>query len=96
MPMTLTQELEALVTRMYRGNITLHEGVREFKRHFIQQVLEDCHWNQCKAAPILGMHRNTLSRTIAELKIERPEMVKKKPQPSRLELAHRRWGRLAS
>jgi hypothetical protein len=33
-------------------------------------VLQDCKGNQCKAARQLGMHRNTLSRTIAELKLD--------------------------
>jgi transposase-like protein len=28
------------------------------------------HGNQCKAARELGMHRNTLSRTISELKLD--------------------------
>ncbi|MGB8771964.1 MAG: helix-turn-helix domain-containing protein [Candidatus Korobacteraceae bacterium] len=32
--------------------------------------MQDCKGNQCKAARQLGMHRNTLSRTIAELKLD--------------------------
>jgi Fis family transcriptional regulator, factor for inversion stimulation protein len=33
-------------------------------------VLEENRGNQCKAARQLGMHRNTLSRTMQELKID--------------------------
>jgi len=55
---------------MYHSNILYSEAVREFKRCFIATVLEENKVNQCRAARKLGMHRNTLSRTIDELKID--------------------------
>ena len=55
---------------MYTGGILYSEAVREFKKRFILTVLEENNGNQCKAARELGMHRNTLSRTIDELKID--------------------------
>jgi len=63
-------QLEALVLQMYRSNILYSEGVREFKKRFILTVLQENRGNQCRAARELGMHRNTLSRTITELKID--------------------------
>lgn len=63
-------QLEALVLQMYRSNILYSEAVREFKRRFITTVLEENKGNQCRAARQLGMHRNTLSRTLSELKID--------------------------
>jgi DNA-binding NtrC family response regulator len=63
-------QLEALILQMYRSNILYSEGVREFKKRFILTVLEENKGNQCRAARELGMHRNTLSRTVAELKID--------------------------
>ncbi len=63
-------QLEALVLQMYKSNILYSEAVREFKKRFILTVLEENKGNQCRAARQLGMHRNTLSRTIAELKID--------------------------
>ena len=63
-------QLEALVVQMFRSGITYAEGVSEFKKKFILTVLQDCNGNQCKAARLLGMHRNTLSRTIADLKLD--------------------------
>jgi len=63
-------QLEALVLNMYRSGILYNEAVREFKKKFIQTVLQENNGNQCKAARELGMHRNTLSRTIAELKLD--------------------------
>lgn len=55
---------------MYKGGILYSEAVREFKKRFIVTVLEENHGNQCKAARELGMHRNTLSRTITELDVD--------------------------
>jgi DNA-binding NtrC family response regulator len=61
------RELDSVVTQMHAGGLTYAEAVREFKRRYIQEVLNDHKGNQCKAAKALGMHRNTLSRTMAEL-----------------------------
>lgn len=66
----MKDQLEALVQQMYRSNILYSEAVREFKRRFISTVLEENRGNQCRAAKQLGMHRNTLSRTVEELKID--------------------------
>ncbi len=66
----MKDQLEALVHQMYKSNILYSEAVREFKRRFITTVLEENKGNQCRAARELGMHRNTLSRTVSELKID--------------------------
>jgi transcriptional regulator with GAF, ATPase, and Fis domain len=63
-------QLEALVAQMYKSGILYSEAVREFKKRFIMNVLQENNGNQCKAARELGMHRNTLSRTIEELQID--------------------------
>jgi Fis family transcriptional regulator len=63
-------QLEALVMQMYKSGILYSEAVREFKKRFILAVLQENEGNQCKAARQLGMHRNTLSRTIMELKLD--------------------------
>ncbi len=55
---------------MHAGGITYAEAVRAFKRRFLLQVLAGHNGNQCKAAEELGVHRNTLSRMIAELGID--------------------------
>ncbi len=66
----MKDQLEALVQQMYKSNILYSEAVREFKRRFITTVLEENKGNQCRAARQLGMHRNTLSRTVSELRID--------------------------
>jgi len=63
-------QLEALILQMHKSGILYSEAVREFKKRFIMAVLEENNGNQCKAARELGMHRNTLSRTISELKVD--------------------------
>jgi Fis family transcriptional regulator len=63
-------QLEVLVSEMHSGGILYSEAVREFKKVFIANVLEQNKGNQCKAAKQLGMHRNTLSRTMTELELD--------------------------
>jgi Fis family transcriptional regulator len=77
-------QLEALVLQMYKSNILYSEGVREFKKRFILTVLQENKGNQCSAARELGMHRNTLSRTLTELKIDVRQLrdVAKRPPRS--------------
>ena len=66
----MKDQLETLVLQMHNSKILYSEAVREFKKRFILAVLEENKGNQCRAARELGMHRNTLSRTIAELKLD--------------------------
>lgn len=63
---TLTGIIETCVD----SGILYSEFLRECRKTFITTVLLRHKLNQCKAAIELGMHRNTLSRTIAELKID--------------------------
>lgn len=79
----MKDQLEALIFQMYRSNILYSEAVREFKKRFIVTVLEENRGNQCKAARELGMHRNTLSRTMQELKIDVRQLREGAKRPPR-------------
>jgi DNA-binding NtrC family response regulator len=79
------RELDNLVTQMHAGGITYAEAVREFKRRFLMEVLAHHKGNQCKAAKELGVHRNTLSRTIAELEIDPAQIRSGLKRPVRSE-----------
>ena len=68
---------------MHHSNILYSEAVREFKKRFILAVLEENKGNQCRAARELGMHRNTLSRTLAELDIDLRPLREGAKRPSR-------------
>lgn len=81
----MKDQLEALVAQMYSSGILYSEAVREFKKRFIINVLQQNKGNQCKAARELGMHRNTLSRTIAELSLDVREFREGLRRPVRSE-----------
>jgi DNA-binding NtrC family response regulator len=66
----LKRELDGLVSQMHSAGISYTEAIRQFKRRYILEVLAQHKGNQCKAADELGMHRNTLSRTLAELDLD--------------------------
>jgi DNA-binding NtrC family response regulator len=68
------RELDSLVTQMHSSGIPYEEAVREFKKQYLREVLVAHRGNQCKAAEELGMHRNTLSRAMAELGLELAEV----------------------
>ena len=70
---------------MQASGITYAEGVREFKKRFILEVLARHRGNQCKAARELGMYRNTLSRTIAELDLNPTQIRRGLKRPPRSE-----------
>ena len=83
----MKRELDNLVTQMHSSGITYAEAVREFKKRFIMEVLAHHRGNQCKAARELKMHRNTLSRTIAELELDPAQIrngLKRPPRSERL------------
>ena len=63
-------ELDALISQMHKGGILYVEAVREFRRAFIATVLRENNGNQSKTAGELGMHRNTLSRTLSALELD--------------------------
>ena len=66
----MKEQLESVVLQMYRAGVRCSEAVREFQKAFILAVLKDQRGNQCKAAEKLGVHRNTLRRTIRVLEID--------------------------
>lgn len=72
----MKNELAVLVSQMHTSGILYAEAVGEFKKVFIAHVLQQNQGNQCKAARQLGMHRNTLSRTLSELGLDVKEMRK--------------------
>ena len=70
----MKRELDAMVTQMHSAGVSYTEAVRQFKRRYILEVLAAHKGNQCKAAEELGMHRNTLARTLAELDLNMTEI----------------------
>jgi DNA-binding NtrC family response regulator len=79
------RELDILVAQMHSGGITYEEAVKDFKRQYLREVLVTHRGNQCKAAEELGMHRNTLSRAMAELGLNLSEVRAGLKRPPRSE-----------
>ena len=66
----MKDQLEALVGQMVERGILFDEAVNEFEKKFIKRVLDRSRGNQSRAARLLGIHRNTLSRKIGEYKLD--------------------------
>lgn len=65
----MRDRLEQLVGEMVEKGIRYQDAQREFEKHFIARVVSKCDGNLGQAATMLGVHRNTLTRKIQELKI---------------------------
>ena len=81
----MRRELDSLVTQMHSSGISYEDAVHDFKRQYLREVLIAHRGNQCKAAEELGMHRNTLSRTMAELGLDLAEVRAGLKRPPRSE-----------
>ena len=81
----MRRELDSLVTQMHSSGIRYEEAVREFKRQYLREVLVANRGNQCKAAEALCLHRNTLSRAMAELGLDLAEVRAGLKRPPRSE-----------
>ena len=55
---------------MHKTGILYSEATREFKKQFILVALKTAHWNQSRTAQALGIHRNTLVRSIRSFDID--------------------------
>jgi DNA-binding NtrC family response regulator len=69
--MPLREALERLIDDMVTKGVRYEDAQREFEKKFITHVLAKSDGNLGKAATLLGMHRNTLSRKISEYRLRR-------------------------
>ena len=67
----MREQLERLVDEMVTKGVRFEDAQREFEKKFIAHVLSKSDGNVCKAADLLGIHRNTLSRKMAEHRLRR-------------------------
>ncbi len=68
-PLRLKERLEILCTEMVENGILYCEAVDQFNRCFIAEVMRRNDGNLMRSASCLGIHRNTLSKKIRELRI---------------------------
>ena len=69
--MPLRDQLERLVDEMVSKGIRYDEAQREFEKRFISNVLLKADGNLGKAADLLGIHRNTLTRKMTQYRLRR-------------------------
>jgi len=65
----LNRLLDQLVAEMVTRGVHYADAQREFDKRFISCVIEKHDGNLCKAADTLGVHRNTLTRKVKQLKL---------------------------
>jgi Fis family transcriptional regulator len=93
----MKQQLEDLVREMRRRGIPYDQAVDEFKKAFLSTVLRANNGNQSKSAKQLGVHRNTLTRTILAMHIDLRAMrlsARRRPPQAELQVLPRRRERL--
>ena len=69
--MPLREALERLIDDMVTKGVRYEDAQREFEKRFITQALQKMDGNLGKTADLLGIHRNTLSRKMAEYRLRR-------------------------
>ena len=67
----LREQLERLIDDMVSRGVRYEDAQREFEKRYIAHILAKAGGNLCRAADLLGMHRNTLSRKISEYRLRR-------------------------
>ncbi len=67
----MREQLEKLIQDMVDRGILFEDARRVFERGYIAQVLSKSDGNLTRAADRLGIHRNTLSRKMAEYRLRR-------------------------
>jgi DNA-binding NtrC family response regulator len=68
--MQMRTRLEALIDEMLDGQIMLDEAVAEFEKLYIQKALARHKAHLSRTAATLGIHRNTLSKRVANYRTQ--------------------------
>ena len=67
----MRDQLEKLVQELLEKGVLYEDARREFEKMFIARALQRTKGNLGTAADMLGLHRNTIARKIAEYRIKR-------------------------
>ncbi|MGH9357444.1 MAG: helix-turn-helix domain-containing protein [Terriglobia bacterium] len=75
----MKDQLDALINQMIEHGVHYEDAISEFQKRFLKKVLEKHDGNKSKAAEILGIHRNTLSRKVEEIRLNHHPKRRKLP-----------------
>ncbi|PYR59174.1 MAG: histidine kinase [Acidobacteria bacterium] len=67
----MRDQLERLVLEMLDKGVLYDDARREFEKMFIARALQRSQGNVGEAADLLGLHRNTVTRKVAEYRLKR-------------------------
>lgn len=67
----MREQLDKLVDEMFTKGVLYEDARQEFERRFITRALARSKGNLGRAAGLLGIHRNTLSRKLGEYRLKR-------------------------
>ena len=67
----MRDQLNRLVDEMVSKGIRYEDARQEFERRFISRALARAEGKVGRAAKMIGLHRNTLSRKVAEYRLKR-------------------------
>ena len=67
----MRDQLDKLVQEMLDKGILYDDARREFEKMFLSRALQRSKGNLGDAADLLGIHRNTVARKIAEYRLKR-------------------------
>ena len=76
----MKNQLDALINQLIEHEILFEDAVSEFEKRFIRKVLEKNNGNLSKTAQVLRIHRNTLTRKIAALKLDHQPKRQSRPR----------------
>lgn len=68
--MQMRARLESLIEEMLDGKIMLDEALKEFEKLYIQKALARSGTHLSHTATTLGIHRNTLSKRVADYRAQ--------------------------
>jgi DNA-binding NtrC family response regulator len=73
----MKEKFDDLVDHLVGGGFFLEEAVELLERKLITRALERTAGNRCAASKLLGIHRNTLQRKLAEYEMDDPKPSRK-------------------
>jgi Fis family transcriptional regulator len=75
----MTDKFDGMVGQLLDGGIFLEQAIEILEKGMIEGALERCKRNQCAAARMLGIHRNTLQRKAVEYGLAPKGRARRKP-----------------
>ena len=66
----MRDQLDSLIQQMLDRGVRYDDARREFEKVFITRALQRAKGNVGDAAALLGIHRNTVTRKVAEYRIK--------------------------